>query len=103
MIHVLMLNDMRSSNIEILQPVARAKTPQQLLDFMQGERVAAYQDLDGNRPYQKGGPLEWFNTPFNNEHALREHIMSCGEREDWIKQAGTDWDNKVGVLPEIFG
>jgi hypothetical protein len=122
--YLLLLNDMRGSKSEILEPVARATDPQKLIDFMQRERVEPYRDNGLNvlphttdqlagtteiRPnytygksFRQGGPLEWYNSPFNEEHARQEHIVQTGTREDWAQQASEDWDRRIGAFPEVF-
>lgn len=83
---VLLLNDMRSANIEIREPVCCAVEKDELTDLLTREKVETYQDGNEHRreptpggygdlgdvhgsnrtwgkSFRKGGPLEWFNSP----------------------------------------
>lgn len=62
---VLIANDMRASQVEIGYPVVRAETAQELLDFLVAERVESYSDGQWGKTFRAGGPLEWYNDPFN--------------------------------------
>ena len=62
---VLYLNDMRSSNIEILVPVARASTKEDLKAFVARNEVTPYDDGGWGKIFRQGGPLEWFNRPYD--------------------------------------
>lgn len=59
--YVLMLNDMRSSNIENLVAV-KVGTREELVAFHEGERVERYVDGRWGKTFRQGGPLEWFNS-----------------------------------------
>lgn len=61
---VLMLNDMRSSNIENMFPVCRAESYDALLAFVDREKVDPYRDGPWGKNFRVGGPLEWYNPPF---------------------------------------
>jgi hypothetical protein len=67
---ILRLNDMRSSNVEILSPAARASTKEDLVAFLKTEKVEGYRDGQWGKGFRAGGPLEWFNQPFlpHDEH-----------------------------------
>lgn len=118
---VLMLNDMRSSNIENLQPVFRAETKEKLKEFIEKEKVEHYTD-DGTRILQhttdmlagtteinngykwqkcfrKDGPLEWFNKPY--EYDENKHFINVGTKEDWANDARQDYERKIEVIPLI--
>lgn len=104
-VFILLLNDMRSLKFETLRTVARANSAQRLLEFIAAEKVEAYQeeydDVMYTKSFKKGGPLEWFNSPVNEDDALKHHIMECGDRDTWTSRAGIDWDNKIGALPDV--
>jgi hypothetical protein len=76
--YVLVANDMRSSNFEMVEVVCWAETEQELRDFLDAEKVETYTESSGiTRPnpvgvnlprkwcktFRQGGPLEWFNDP----------------------------------------
>lgn len=83
---VLQLNDMRRSNVGILTPVARAKTKEELEQFMKQEQVEDYRDGLGRwrKYFRKDGPLEWFNKPLS-KYCLRSisHIIDVGTKTEW--------------------
>lgn len=61
--YALLLNDMRSSNIENLRTVATAPTREELIAFHDGE-LAAEPWTDGDRwrkSFKAGSELEWCN------------------------------------------
>jgi hypothetical protein len=84
---ILFLNDMRMAHSEDTTPVARADTKEELEALMVREKVEPYTDPSGLPPtspetepsassyrcnsqtwhksYRKGGPLEWYNPPWN--------------------------------------
>ena len=91
--YLLMLNDMRSSRSEHLTIVGRGDTLEELQAFVAGEKVEPYTDagehvqthstdfsaqLNGpsvehtpyykyHKVFRKGGPLEWYNPPNDND------------------------------------
>jgi len=60
---VLIMNDMRSSQVEIVRPVARARSFAALEHLLARERVPAYSDGAWGKTFRRGGPLEWKNDP----------------------------------------
>ena len=67
---ILYLNDMRFPKIEMTVAVARANTREALVAFLERERVESYRDerddgLHWGKVHRKGGPLEWFNRPYD--------------------------------------
>lgn len=99
---VLVLNDMRSPKIEIVRPAVRADTPEELVAFMERERVEPYREptgyLDGTwyKVFRKGGPLEWFNPPFGDTQAI---YLVDAESEG---RAHTDETNRrLSMLPSV--
>lgn len=82
---VLCLNDMRSPKIEILQPVARAETKEALKAFLDREKVEGYKDGQWGKGYRAGGPLEWFNAPYDSDE--HHHFVQIGSQQDRIQQA----------------
>jgi hypothetical protein len=117
---VLLLNDMRSGRIEDLTPVARAETKEELLALLEREKVEEYTDEGDHvnsedhsfgisrsvstgyrygKTYRKGGPLEWYNPPW--EVRTDQHFRNVGTREDWMKNAGMEFDENVGTVPTV--
>lgn len=62
---ILQLNDMRSHKIEMSTTVCRAETKEELETFLERERVDSYKDDMWSKGYRKGGPLEWYNPPWD--------------------------------------
>lgn len=80
---VLLLNDMRASKVEYLQPRAQAKTLAALERWYAAERVEPYSETDAPhlhnlhwgphtwaKSFRKGGPLEWCNRPLPGNPAV---------------------------------
>lgn len=61
----LRLNDMRSSKIEYSEVVCWAETEQELADLLEREKVEGYDDGKWGKSFRQGGPLEWYNQPFD--------------------------------------
>lgn len=76
---ILLLNDMRSSNIETLLPRARAATKEALMRLLESERVDPYRDGQWGKSYRVGGPLEWCNPPF--EFEIESHFLDV---DAWV-------------------
>ena len=118
---VLCLNDMRSSNIENLQPVCRANTKEELKAFVAKEKVTPYTTNGENivhhttdqmagtttitpsytyhKSFRHGGPLEWFNQPYDHDEA--RHYVFAGTEDEWAAEARQNYRNKVLVIPTI--
>lgn len=93
---VLELNDMRSSKIEHLNPVARAESKEALLAFMEVEKVEPYKDGQWGKCFKKGGWLEWYNPPY-----CGESIVDVGTEEIWAENAIADYKAKILPIFEI--
>ena len=61
---ILYLNDMRSSNIEILTRIAKADDPTTLHNLMT-DCEGPWADGKWNKYYRKDSPLEWCNPPYD--------------------------------------
>lgn len=96
---VLLLNDMRAPKVEILSPVVRADTREALEAFLKREEVEAYTDGRWGKVYRKGGPLEWFNRPWDFE--ANRHFVDAGTREESAFRAAREWDQNVLPLPKV--
>ena len=92
-----MLNDMRSSNVEMMQPVARADSIEQIKAYLSSQKVEPYSDGSWRKSFRQGGPMEWFNqVTFDSESFI--HV---GSRYDWADDAMRNWDNNIGSLPTV--
>jgi hypothetical protein len=89
---------MTSSNIEIMQVVARAESQTDLESFLTQEKVEPYRDGQWFKQYRKGGPLEWYNPPFTFS---RESFVNVGTREECMERAGKSYDNQLIHLLEV--
>jgi hypothetical protein len=95
--YILQLNDMRSSQIEITSPVARAETREELEAFIERERVETYKDGQWSKSFRQGGPLEWRNPPWGFE----EHIIDVQTEDDWAARARENYRELKNSIPEI--
>lgn len=99
---VLLLNDMRASNVENISPVCRANTKEELLAYLARERVEPYTDTDNNgyrwgKRFRKGGPLEWYNPPYDFDDHL--HFQNAGHEDEWAAKARRSYQECVMGLP----
>lgn len=93
--YVLVLNDMRMSQVEIRVPVCRAESCEELEELLNRERVPDYVHDDGSKKwlkvYRQGGPLEWFNPPWPDEGPIRD----VGTAADWMNDANQRYHSEV--------
>ncbi len=94
---VLQLNDMRSPKIEILRPVARGETKEDLEALIESEKVERYQDGNWGKTFKKDGLLEWCNGPRKNNDS---HFVHVGDEETFIAKAREQFQTQIMVLPE---
>jgi hypothetical protein len=74
---ILVLNDMRSAQVENVRPVLRAGTRAALEALIERETVPHYSTPQGrahygtellwHKSFREGGPLEWFNPPMPHD------------------------------------
>ena len=95
---VLFLNDMRMSNIENVEAVARASTREALQAFVESQRVEPYSDGRWLKNFAVGGPLEWYNPPFTFHE---ESFIDVGTKEDWMQRAEQEYNYKVLSLQDV--
>lgn len=100
---ILMLNDMRAAQIEILTPVAKAETREELEQLLQREQVRKYSDDAGNgrrwhKSHRPGGPLEWYNPPY--KFNMYEHLHDIGTAEDWANEARERYAQHTSGIPQ---
>ena len=62
---LLLLNDMRQAHVEDLLPAFRAETREALERLLKTERVEGYMDGKWGKAFRAGGPLEWYNAPYD--------------------------------------
>lgn len=64
--YALLLNDMRSSNIENIKIVKTADTRQELIDYYNGELAdKQWSDKNWGKVFKKGSSLEWYNPVYD--------------------------------------
>jgi len=98
---VLVLNDMRASNVENIRPVYRAKTRKKLEEFLEQETVSGYRDGSWHKSFRKGGPLEWMNPPL--EGSFSEcNFKNVGTQREWEEAARKEYNDQVLWLPEAI-
>lgn len=99
---VLVLNDMRMSNIENSMIACRANTKESLEKLLQSEFVpGGWRDGQWGKSFKQGGVLEWFNPP--------DDFFGQGIREidtDEMIRKETEsilswWSSNIQSLPEV--
>ena len=60
--YALVLNDMRSSNVENIISVKFSKDKQELIDWYNNKLCKPYRDENWGKTFKKGSELEWFNA-----------------------------------------
>ena len=91
---LLRLNDMRSSKIENLQNVCVAESKEELESFLKSQEAEPYNDTGSNsihgnsytyrKSYKKGGPLEWYNKPYDFQ--IEKHLFSMESYTKYCEQ-----------------
>ena len=94
---VLQLNDMRASQVEILTPVARVETREELEKCLKDNEVEPYRDGRWGKDYRQGGPLEWYNKPFY----LNEALVDVSTEDSWAESARENFRSQIMMLPEV--
>ena len=92
---ILFLNDMRMSQIEMSEAVARAESKEVLKAFVEGERVEPYRDGQWGKCFRQGGPLEWYNDPWDEDALFRD----VGSKEEYMQRCSDNWDREFMCLP----
>lgn len=85
----LQLNDMRSPKVERLSLVAYSEHRDALLKFLDDQMSEPYVDGHWRKVYRQGGPLEWFNPPFD----LVESVVDAGTEEDFAERGREHYRN----------
>lgn len=109
---ILLLNDMRFPKIEMRQAVARAPTREDLVAWIEREKVEGYreprdQHRHWGKSFRKGGLLEWYNSPYEfqfDDHFVDFDVMLaeyCHEHglSPW-SEAVTEIRRKYMELPD---
>ena len=63
---VLQLNDMRSGRIQYSEAVAWSENADSLQQLLDREQVEKYKDGEWDKYFRQGGPLEWYNKPWDS-------------------------------------
>ena len=106
---ILMLNNMQDQT-ENRTPIARAETKEQLVNFVNNQKVDVYMDVghnmfNGNPDHQyrkcfrKDGPLEWFNPPVNEDDD--SCYVDVGTFEEWMQKAEAHWNEQIMSISSI--
>lgn len=61
--YALLLNDMRSPNVENLDAVRTAAEPRELADWCMGQASEMWRDGPWNKAFKADSDLEWYNPP----------------------------------------
>ena len=96
---ILQLNDMRSSNVEIVEPVVKAETREELERFVESERVEPYRDGRWNKSFRRGGPLEWFNRPLSS--LSRIHFLDVGTEDECAERVRERYRDRLAEIPLV--
>lgn len=94
---ILMLNDMRSRKMEELKEVVKSETKEQLEDFIKSELVDLYRENGWHKSFRKGGPLEWYNPPVDDDEAFR----IVASLEELLETATKGYHKKLDSIPTI--
>lgn len=94
--YALLLNDMRSSNIENIQVVKMSGTKEELVNYYKSLLVEPYIDEgvphNWNKTFKRGSELEWFN-PVHNLDRMNDYWGGIWEVNDntQIGEGLTKW------------
>jgi len=99
-----MLNNIRDVKADMLQPVGRANTREELEALIERETVEPYSEpAEGVyagqtwvKTFRRGGPLEWHNPP-----SIFDHFLNAGTEEEWVEQARQQYHQEVLSIPII--
>ena len=94
---ILQLNDIRESP-DIVKPIVRAETKEDLKEFVKGEMVDPYQDGEYGKMFKRGSILEWFNPPVSQ---VSQAYVNVQDEETWAERARVDFRDRVLSIPEI--
>ncbi len=104
---VLRLNDMRTSNVEIMTDICRAETREELVRFVKRLIVKPYIDIDFNdihgpghgyqKYFEKHSRLEWFNAPLFNGPM----IADMGDYDSHMAKASNAWEEFRERCPSV--
>ena len=66
----LYLNKMTDPKIEMRRLVVVSDSVEDIIKFLEMERVPDYKDGAWSKSFRRGGPLEWYNPPL--KHCIRK-------------------------------
>lgn len=92
---ILRLNDMRSPKIEMLTTVCRSDSFEALADLLVREKVEHYMDDRWGKVFRRGGPLEWFNEPFENP------FFQMKTEEQMVEELRARYRADISDLPDV--
>lgn len=95
--YVLVLNHIRAQSKGLKTNVCHAETSEELLGFLEAEKVEDYTDGEWTKAYRKGGKLEWFNPPADS----LEGIKSLGTIEEFLEKATDQYYDFLEDIPTI--
>jgi len=95
---------MRSPKVEMLEPVAKAETREELVSFLAREEAPeSWRDGRWGKSFKKGSVLEWYNKPYSTD--IDRCIVEVPSKEDYAQQlyeaAKQDWEEKIGSIPNV--
>lgn len=82
-IYKLLLNNMTSPKIEILDLAAWAFSKEELEQLLEKERVPHYHEDGYSKNFCKGSILEWYNPPFDNPYRI-EWVEESVLKDFWV-------------------
>lgn len=101
---ILQLNDMRYPKSEYLKPVCRADTAEEILALIERETVPTYRDGHWQKSFRAGGPLEWFNPPYDTDIDYlrqREVLIELTDIEVAVARYREQLTRELAQIPHV--
>jgi len=95
---LLQLNDMRAPQIEIMTPVARAESADELMALLTREESTPYRDGPWHKGFRQGGPLEWFNPPLGQ---LDSYLFELIPLEAFLERKKEEYAGYLASFPVV--
>ena len=97
---VVLMNDMRASQIEIINPRFRAETREQANTYLETQLAdEPYRDTTWHKVYKRGSPLEWMNAPWSSDD--HRHFQDIGTEDEWASNARRSYQEQIMSLPLV--